>query len=68
MIIYFTTGLGLILIALSLEGVSLFRTKWANSEDFAVGSHPVRNGVLLQFFIGLLILVPSIISIMNNIN
>lgn len=68
MIIYFITGLGLILIVLSLEGVNLFHTKWANSEELAVGNHPVRNGILLQFFIGLLILVPSIISIMSNIN
>lgn len=68
MIIYFTTGLGLILIVLSFEGVNLFHTKWANSEELAVGNYPIRNGVLLQFFIGLLILVPSIISIINNIN
>lgn len=68
MITYLSAGLGLILIILSLEGINLFRTKWANSEDFAVGDYPVRNGILLQFFIGLFILVPSIISIIDNIN
>lgn len=68
MIVYFTIGLGLILIILSLEGINLFRTKWANSKDFAIGNYPVRNGILLQFFIGLFMSVPSIISIMDNIN
>lgn len=68
MIIYFTIGLGLIFIILSLEGINLFRTKWANSEDFAIGNHPVRNGILLQFFIGLFTFIFSVISMINNNN